>query len=115
MTFKTDLADDISIFFDTDELAAAAKYKARGATTDNDVTVLLIQVQSDVTQKVSRGEGYYVHSGRLWCQVSEVDSPQSGDVFTVGSIDWVVQEILGGNGVAWELSVYKSAFAGAIR
>jgi hypothetical protein len=115
MSLKTDLVGDVSIFFDTDDFGLAATYTVKGGTSGSSVTVVLDQVQDSETTKQSRGEAYYAHQGRLWCQVSEISRPQAGDTFVIGTDTWVVQDVIGGNAVAWELAVYRSAFAGKIR
>jgi hypothetical protein len=115
MTLKTDILNDVAIFFDTDDFGLAATYTVKGGTSGIDVTVILDQVQDAETAKQSRGEAYYAHQGRLWCQVSEVAAPHAGDSFLVGTDTWIVQEVIGGNTVAWELAVYRSSFAGKIR
>lgn len=115
MTLKNDIVTDAAIFFDTDAFGQAAVYRAKGSVVDVDITVILDQVQDSATEKQSRGEAYYAHQGRMWCQVSEVASPMAGDAVTVDGNTWIIQDVIGGNAVAWELAVYRSAFAGKIR
>ena len=113
MTFAEMLQDDLPIWFDETELAQAAVYRARKTMVDIPCTVLVWQGQDDELR--SRGEAYFAGAGRLWCKRSEVIAPAAGDTFTLDGESWVVQQVNGVSRAAWELGVYRAAYAGSRR
>lgn len=112
MTFVDMLTDDLDVFLDIDALAVEASYRAKGSGSSTAVTVLLEQIRDDYTPVRRDGVDYFAQQGHLYVAKSDVVAPGAGDVFTVGSSDWIVQEIAGGSPVVWRLVVYSTARAG---
>lgn len=90
MTFKTQLTDDMAVFYNADEFADTAVYSP---VTGDDVSTEVI-VDHDV---LVQADGYDATMATLGttvtAQVADVGAPSRGDTFAVGSTTYTVQRI----------------------
>jgi hypothetical protein len=115
-SIMNDFTNDLDeVWFDVDGFAQSATYRRKGSQSTTSLLVLLEQVRDETIPVARDGLDYYANQGRLWCKAEDVDNPIAGDVFTINGVDWIVQEILGGARVVWELVVYASARAGGAK
>ena len=91
MTLKSQLTDDLSTFFNTDEFAETVSYTPKG------------DVARDITIIPTRGnpfqEPYVRGEETATCEIeamrSEVSNPQHGDIFTFDSETWEFDPVRG--------------------
>lgn len=86
MTFKTDMVDDLPIFFDTDEFAKTISY------TPLDDAARDIKV---IVDRTAPGQEPYIRGpNTATCEItvkaSDMPTPQLGDLFTIDDQTWEV-------------------------
>lgn len=84
MTFKTQLATDLTTFFNANDFAETVSYTAVGAVAAN--------ITAIVSRNAPLQEPYVRGPATATCEItvkkSQVTSPQYGDLFTIDSQTW---------------------------
>ena len=96
MTFKTNIASDISSFFNDDEFAETITYAGSSITA----------VVSH-EEKPAQESGSTVQKATLFVKVSDVATPAYRDAIVIGSDTWYMQGRLNGDGYVWELAIER--------
>jgi len=105
MTFKTELAADLSsVFYNTDEFAETISYTENGGSPVN-ISAVLSDVDPAIISDAPPEDSLVVG-----VRYSEVPDPQKGDVFTINSETYYLVQNLGGEyHEDWQLLVSRSA------
>jgi hypothetical protein len=86
MTLKTQMADDLSIFFDTDEFAETISYTPLDDAARN--------ITAIVDRSAPGQEPYIRGHNTATCEISvkasDMPTPQLGDLFTIDDQTWEV-------------------------
>ena len=94
MTLKTNIANDLSAFFNEDEFAETVTYAG------NDITAVVSH-----GEKPAEESGSKVQKATLFVKVSDVATPAYRDAIVIGSDTWHMQKRLNGDGYVWELAI----------
>lgn len=93
----SDLRDDIADIFDPEELAEAITFDGR--------TIYAIPTGYGI-----RLENYpeaEIADAVIVVQAADVESPEVGTAVRLGRVDYVVSDILEGNGLTWSLALAR--------
>ena len=91
MTLREQIADDMPVFFNTDEFAEAATYTPSGGSPAS-INVILSGEDHD---REDTGTGKKKRrTARLMVKRTDVASPGHGDTVTINSESWAVIDIL---------------------
>jgi len=96
MTLKTNIAADLSAFFNEDEFAEEVTYAG------SDITALVFYAENPAKES-----GSTVQKATLFVKVSDVATPAYRDAIVIGSDTWYMQSRLNGDGYVWELAIER--------
>ena len=98
MTLATQLSTDRASFYNENEFAVAVTYN--GAAT----TISAIVTYDD---NLDESTGSAVATATMQVQVADVANPAYRDTVLIGSTTWHVRKIIWGDGVDWDLELYR--------
>lgn len=96
MTLKTDMTDDLDVFFDTDEFAETITYNSTS-----------ISAVVEYGEKFDERSGLVVATAEIEVKVSDVADPADDDTAVIGSNTWYYDRILSGDGYVWKLQFVR--------
>lgn len=106
MTFKTEIAADLtSVFFNAIEFAESVTYTPNGAAAK---TIAICFGDEDLAAQTPAPPG---DSMIILVQYADATAPGRGDKFTIDSVTWYLDAIVGGGRVEgiWQICVTRSA------
>ena len=104
MTLKTQIASDLSAFFNTDEFAEDISYTPSGGDAVS-ISAILEDMDPSIMAEAPPADSMVLH-----VPTADVSNPQRGDTFTISSETWYLVENIGGGSTEgmWKLLVSRS-------
>lgn len=97
MTFKTQTEGEISVFFNTDELAEIATYEG----------VEINVVESEVSERNTGVPGFTIPVYSVFVQESDVSHPKAGDAVTFRGVSCTVGPYPQSESGIWLIDLFK--------
>jgi len=91
MTLSAQMASDAATFLDTDDFGESVTYTPAGGEASSISAV--VEKEDAFQEAYVRGEGFA--TAVLHVKVSDVDSPQHGDTFTISGKTWELDPLRG--------------------
>ena len=107
MTLKTQMDNDLNIFFDKDEFADSATYLPK---TGGPVVIdVIIDLLDDLDHAGIEGQKSAVI---FWLKRTQIADPKFKDEIIHNAVSWVVERVaLGGDGRIWQIECRKDSRA----
>lgn len=99
MSFQSQLAADLGVFWNSAEFAESATYTTLAGATSTVEAVL------DPGQALSEGSPGQSAVGTCFVKSSQVATPVRYETLTMGGTTWRIDDIISGDGYSWILSV----------